>query len=485
MPVSLPFQPAQSLASRLVSSDAVERPFQFVLGSALSLPERAGGPGVPGTGGVVDLILRELHQIGGLQDLVTKIDEIASDRSKNRYQESFQALRGALNPRTVNRIIQRAVLGASSEDLDLDGPREEVVQAALANLERDHEKWHLTPGMETLGRLLVEFSDRFAPEVFTTNFDPLIGVAVRRAGGAAAPFDLGRDGSPRSYKGPDVRILHLHGYWRDSNPLHTPYELSGERPQVQSHLRNVIAKRPLVCFGYGGWEDIITNTVEEVLRGGQDAELLWAFYEPTEAEVRRSQGRVLELLAPLVALGSGTSCFYGVDVHRFLPDLYERLGLRGTTTQEAGLTVTARVVEQEPDEVRCPFVVGRPIDRDEDFFGRDLHRQKLEQAIDEKQPVQILGERRMGKTSLLRWCGRRIRQKTDLPVVEVTLGGAASPLSLVRQIAEGLSSDAVSVEIRCAHFPPSVLWPFWSTRPMRCSSTQRQRKTLSLMLVAS
>jgi hypothetical protein len=62
-----------------------------------------------------------------------------------------------------------------------------------------------------------------------------------------------------------------------------------------------------------------------------------------------------------------------------------------------------------------PFVFGRTIDRDEDFVGRDEERRWLREAIDKRQPVQLLGERLMGKTSLLRWVERNVL--LDRPVI--------------------------------------------------------------------
>jgi nucleoside phosphorylase len=86
--------------------------------------------------------------------------------------------------------------------------------------------------------------------------------------------------------------------------------------------------------------------------------------------------------------------------------------------------------------VRNPFIFGRAIDRDEDFFGRIDERRWLRAAIDNRQPVQILGERLMGKTSLLRWVERTLF--LDRPFVCLDPSRGVTPISLVQSIARAL-----------------------------------------------
>lgn len=87
-----------------------------------------------------------------------------------------------------------------------------------------------------------------------------------------------------------------------------------------------------------------------------------------------------------------------------------------------------------------PFVVGPPIDRDEDFFGRGAQRDILIEALQRGQSVEILGERRMGKTSLLWWAARHAPQEQDRPVALVSAQGidGRSPTALVRAAGRAL-----------------------------------------------
>ncbi|HEU4406638.1 MAG TPA: 5'-methylthioadenosine/S-adenosylhomocysteine nucleosidase [Polyangiaceae bacterium] len=92
------------------------------------------------------------------------------------------------------------------------------------------------------------------------------------------------------------------------------------------------------------------------------------------------------------------------------------------------------------------FFFGRPVDSDQHFIGRDDERSLILRAIGEGQPVQILGERLMGKSSLLRWAGRYT--PPDRPVVSIDASQALSPSALVRAIAEALGDVSVAEQLR-------------------------------------
>lgn len=84
------------------------------------------------------------------------------------------------------------------------------------------------------------------------------------------------------------------------------------------------------------------------------------------------------------------------------------------------------------------FVFGRPVDRDEDFVGRRHEQDLIRQAIQREQPVQILGESLMGKTSLLRWIQRHVLPSRPVVWLDPTRG--LSPVSMMRTIAGALGA---------------------------------------------
>ncbi|MBB3349810.1 hypothetical protein [Sphingomonas sp. BK069] len=74
------------------------------------------------------------------------------------------------------------------------------------SFDADLAGWHLAPGVEALARLAAGWPDRFGRTVLTTNFDPLLSVAVARAGGPTFRTMLHRHGDI----GQSTRVVHLH-----------------------------------------------------------------------------------------------------------------------------------------------------------------------------------------------------------------------------------------------------------------------------------
>ena len=95
--------------------------------------------------------------------------------------------------------------------------------------------------------------------------------------------------------------------------------------------------------------------------------------------------------------------------------------------------------EKAPAPTPSPFVVGRPIDRDEDFYGRDNECRSLQDYIGMGEPVEILGLPLSGRTSLLNWLKRHL--VLDRAVVAVDAASGLTPRSLVREIARALGND--------------------------------------------
>lgn len=97
------------------------------------------------------------------------------------------------------------------------------------------------------------------------------------------------------------------------------------------------------------------------------------------------------------------------------------------------------------------FVAGPPIRRDEDFLGRWSQRGEVRKAITDARSLQILGLRRMGKTSLLEWARRHASEWTTHRLVHVDaqmLAGEISPGALVLAIARGLPDRSYEEEAK-------------------------------------
>jgi transcriptional regulator with XRE-family HTH domain len=89
------------------------------------------------------------------------------------------------------------------------------------------------------------------------------------------------------------------------------------------------------------------------------------------------------------------------------------------------------------------FVIGRAVDRDQDFVGRKDSTQRVLRSIQQRQAVQLVGPARMGKTSLLLWLRRHA--PPGRPVVWIDAADRSSPATLVQAIATALDRrDVVS-----------------------------------------
>jgi hypothetical protein len=83
-----------------------------------------------------------------------------------------------------------------------------------------------------------------------------------------------------------------------------------------------------------------------------------------------------------------------------------------------------------------PFVPGSPITEPKQFFGRKALLSQALDAIERRQPVQVLGETRMGKTSLLHQIKRHLPQ--NLAPVWVSAQDQSDEVALVRHAASTL-----------------------------------------------
>jgi hypothetical protein len=188
--------------------------------------------------------------------------------------------------------------------------------------------WRLTPALTALGKLATAMA-RPSCRILTTNFDPLLAIAVRKAGGRAIAMALASDGNPMSADQDDaVLITQLHGDWYRADSLHTPSVLSADRPQLRAALRGIMADRLIVAFGYAGWDDVLTRAVADLMHESNARfDLRWAFREADSTEIETKYAALLQR----VAQKRGTRVFMhtGVDANDFLPALARQFDAAG------------------------------------------------------------------------------------------------------------------------------------------------------------
>ena len=309
---------AEELLERI--ADPNGRPVVFLFGAALTMPER-GKAGVPGVRDIASRIRDALKDRGGLEFDQAFALALETGDYGDAYRKGFHALLRRKGQDAVNRVIREAVLDAY-RPLD-DGRR----TRALAGHPEEHwgecrallddlEGWRpLRGSVAALGDILVQNPARFG-RVLTTNFDPLIEIAVRKAEGQAHLTVLDRDGSPGQHHGTGTHVVHLHGYWFNADTLHTEVQILDDRPNLQATLRRWIERSLLVVLGYGGWDDVLMRSLRAVAEdSGAYPEIAWGFYG----------SRDLTVMTKLSPAGARAQFYERVDMHELLPLLRDRL----------------------------------------------------------------------------------------------------------------------------------------------------------------
>ena len=304
---------------------AVQRgePVTFLFGSALTAPgSRPEELGVPDANTLIEKVIESFQGTDELDSLESALKQ--SDNS-SRYQDTMKFVIDCRGQDVLNELIQNAVLKARIQPVTFD--------QNLEQLELDTQGWYLRAAVEAVGRLVVENPKIFSAPILTSNFDPLLEVSLRKAGANVASIFLPADGQFTNVLVPGTpKVVHFHGYWRGSDTLHTPNQLTRNRPQLKGSLRSLLRETTLVVMGYGGWSDVFTRTLVDVI-GEQTEQLnvLWTFYSHSDEDiVNRNQ----MILTQFEALAGQRVVFYkGVDCHVFLPTLREKLRKAETKPQ--------------------------------------------------------------------------------------------------------------------------------------------------------
>ena len=257
-----------------------EKTVTFLVGSPLTAPDHVGGHGVPDVSGMIDLVRKELDDNDAAAELNRRLGGSAADR----YQRAFEFLDGRRGPDAIGRVMRTAVWRALDtqewpKHLPETSPDDSEYDLCRA-LEKEDSSWVLPQSTNLFGELIVSCSDTFGPSVLTTNFDPLIEISISKHGGNFYRTVLHADGNLGQTVGEGNHIIHLHGYWYGYDSLHTPRQLLQERPQLKRSLERVIENSVLVVLGYGGWDDVITHALADILSDSASSpEILWTFHD--------------------------------------------------------------------------------------------------------------------------------------------------------------------------------------------------------------
>jgi tetratricopeptide (TPR) repeat protein len=283
----------------------------FLVGSALTAPLKDCAVGVPNVAGVIELIKNEFSP----DQMVAFEKEVNSDPQP--YQSAFSFLIGRRGQTAANNVVKRAVAMAR-----LTSPANvaNLGDEDCANLDQGIENWSLTPGVKALGQLIASRPEEFGKTILTTNFDPLLEVSIRSAGGLSYRTVLHREGNLSQTHSSGCHVVHLHGYWHGADTLHTTRQLNQARPRLKASIKSLIESKILVVVGYGGWDDTFMEALREIIvDDNAHPEIIWTLNS------RRPQPdqHLLEKLAPGIDRGR-VSFYSGIDCHSFFPALLEK-----------------------------------------------------------------------------------------------------------------------------------------------------------------
>ncbi|GGK27890.1 hypothetical protein GCM10010124_20570 [Pilimelia terevasa] len=297
------------------------------------------GISVPAVPGVADMLALADDYAEGRDDLEELTGALAQARAAGDapgavYRAYHQAFASWIAGSEFDVVAQEAVLHAyqpsvrAHSALATHGVWQRLDNRIGERLEADLDAWRIPDGVAALGRLLARRPAQFGNRLLTTNFDPLVEIAIRRAGGRASPLTLTEEGTaPTPLLAADaVRIFHLHGYWRPVRPaerrgmLHDPHRLRGAGAGHSAALARLLRGDTVCVVGYGGADDAFLRALRQV---SHRATVVWALHEADPALAQAQRDRLTAALtdhrSPLV--------FGDVAADLLFPALADRLGV--------------------------------------------------------------------------------------------------------------------------------------------------------------
>lgn len=208
------------------------------------------------------------------------------------YQNAASLLKRQRGDATLARAIRDGVLHAC-----LDVPQNDRREIArdlnkCTTLEKDAE-WRIPIGYSNFATYLSTIPDHLRGPVLTTNFDPLLEIALRQAGFDVSTVPVPLDSAPtgeqiQGHHG--LPIIHLHGHWTSNSTLSTIGQLTKIRPNLHGLLRSLLRRSITLVVAYSGWRDAFMMSLKERIAESEllEAEILWCAYEHTDSVVNEN-----------------------------------------------------------------------------------------------------------------------------------------------------------------------------------------------------
>lgn len=337
----------------LIATVATKRPVAFLVGSPLSVKD---GVGVPGVTEILDIIRDEIRSRAAFS-LPRFEADLDGKTGGDAYQAAMKWLGKKMGQDAINDVIKVAILKA----------RKSGLAELPSGMDGQPAEWDIPAGTASLGEMVSGGNERFLGPVFTTNFDPLISLAVRSAGGRAGRRVLTADGTlaGAAEDEPGVcSIVHLHGFWRDSETLHTQAQLTNPRPKLTKSLQRLLQRRTLIVAAYGGWDDVFTQALVELMNDEQaPLDVIWCFYEADTDKVQEKYGKLLSAVEPAIVMNRFRA-FGGIDCHSIFGEILSTL--RGMTPIVAAPSAVSPLAGWEV--IDAAFLAALPLLRNEEVI---------------------------------------------------------------------------------------------------------------------
>lgn len=343
--MTLNFHDKDALITAATQKAGLGMPIAFLVGSPLSTKD---GAGVPGVSEILDLAREEIR--GQAPKRLPNFEEsIRGKSSGEAYQAAMSWLNGNLLQDGVNRVVNAAVRRARKAGTDVDFP-----------CDGSHCDWHIAPGTQQLAALICRDRERFPGPILTTNFDPLLSLAIEACGAKPRLRVIQADGG----LGQDVRrtgetdVVHLHGFWRDSDTLHSPAQLTAPRPRLKDSLKEILRQKTLIVAAYGGWDDVFATALAEVaVDDAAQVNILWCFRETDTAKIARDYEKLFQRVLPAITRGRFVA-YCGIDCHSIFGEIAAALPPAASPSAASGTSAAPLPVGWQ--EITPSFLAGLP-----------------------------------------------------------------------------------------------------------------------------
>jgi tetratricopeptide (TPR) repeat protein len=339
------------LLLRLRNSIRQHKKISILVGSGLTAPDAANGNiGVSTVREIVSDIKHVFVSNECENVFLEKVKE--DDQFSEQYQNAMHVLLYCFGQDYLNKIIGSAVLNALSNKTVFNSDRESNPKL----LEKHPDNWFLRPGVDALGETYVDFPEVFAGPILTSNFDPLIEISIRKHNGNPNGIILVNDGKFLNQVSDNIHsVVHFHGYWSGSDTLHTPDQLKRERSQLKGDLKTLLNDSLLLVIGYGGWNDVFTNTLLGLIaEGNSNFDVLWTFYDRDDDIIRKNYSHILDRMTN--SLGQRVTLYKGIDCDAIFPALLNSLNNSNSRVTEKRSDTTNKdevVLEAKTDNFPC------------------------------------------------------------------------------------------------------------------------------------